>query len=185
MTESRASYGKPVALPPRATPDTPTNGGGVAKRTRVNIRAVGKQRLEEMGFHKQVTGSPQATNLLYEAYGLASYLGPEHYHFVKQWAQLGALVPRLVERLYDGGLFKQDGDPLKANETLLRYMAELRAHAKEAGLTPTSQVALGVDFGRMEKLRKDLDDNGADDGDVADMEQRIVKRLRGEGDDAD
>lgn len=132
--------------------DLPQDDASTDKRKRKDLRVEGKRRLAEMGFQKQVTGSQQATNLLYEAYGLASWLGPEHYHLVKQWAQLGALVPRLVERLYEGGLFKQDGDPLKANETLLRYMAELRAHAKEAGLTPTSQAALGVDLGRMRQL---------------------------------
>ncbi len=132
--------------------DQPQDDASTDKRKRRDLRAEGKRRLGEMGFHKQVTGSQQATNLLYEAYGLAVWLGPQHYHHVKQWAQLGALVPRLVERLYEDGMFKQDGDPRKANETLLRYMAELRAHAKEAGLTPTSQAALGVDLGHLRNL---------------------------------
>ena len=96
-------------------------------------------------------------------------------HTYEKWRSIG-------ERLDRDGDTRQDGEPKKLLAEWRALSDTLSRLERDLGLTATARASLGVDIGRMRKLGQD--DNGADDGDVVDMEQRIVKRLQGEGDDA-
>ena len=92
-------------------------------------------------------------------------------------------VSEIMRRLGDlGAYLRADGEPKKIVDKYLGLVARLLAYDQALGLTPGSRLALGIDTARMRRLAHD-DGEPVSEPEIAELEARLVGRLRGDDDD--
>jgi hypothetical protein len=85
---------------------------------------------------------------------------PEYRPLVYNYARIAKLCEQAYSHLHEGGLVNDEGELRASLNTYRQLTAELRAAARELGLTPTSSILLAT----LVKPMLDLDCVRGDDG---------------------